>query len=79
MNQLYQSITKKNVGVYSVRVFCDSKGPVFGDADAFEVLQNIIPGSTPDQILVACKAVADVGKIEITNASGQGVVWYKDV
>ena len=77
MSEIFETMTKRNLGIYTVRVWRSMPFFNFGDAEMFECLQRI-HDHTPEAIFKAVKAFPDVSALEITNAAGQGLVWYAE-
>lgn len=77
MSEIFETMTKRNIGIYTVRVWRTMAFFNFGDADMFECLQNIT-SHDPANIFKVVKAFPNVSALEITNAAGQGVVWYAE-
>ena len=77
MSEIFETMTKRNIGIYTVRVWRTMPFFNFGDDECLHMLAGIF-AHEPMAIFKAVKAFPDVSALEITNAAGQGIVWYAE-
>ena len=77
MSEVFETMTRGKVGIYTIRVWRESESFQFRDSECEYAIASIV-ASDPAAIFEAVKKISQVSKCEITNAAGQGVVWYRD-
>ncbi len=78
MSEVFETMTKRMIGLYTVRVWRDVPSFRFGDPECINELDKILLPASPGSIYNLVKEIPHVSAIEITDASGQGIVWYKE-
>lgn len=77
MSEIFESMTKAKVGIYTVRLWREVEDFTLFDEDCIVHMASIrVP--TPENILSSAKEIPGIAACEITNAAGMGCVWYKD-
>lgn len=77
MSEVFETMTKSKVGIYTVRIWRHVDVFTFFDFDCTLLVEDI-KAREPEQIFEKLKEIPNISGCEITNAAGMGGVWYKD-
>lgn len=75
--EVFETMTKAQVGIYAVRVWRKSDVFQFGDPECLAAVRAI-PAREPKSIFEYLKAIPNVAAFEITTESGNGAVHYPE-
>jgi hypothetical protein len=77
MSEAFETMTRGRVGIYTIRVWRESDGFQCGDDECQRALLAI-DAKTPEEIFEALRQLPRLSACEITTASGQGAVYYRE-